>query len=54
MHDPTPPSDERKVATVRFADLVGSTAPASEEDAERVRADRLTWHADQTRALLAS
>jgi class 3 adenylate cyclase/tetratricopeptide (TPR) repeat protein len=35
--EPSPPSDERKVATVLFADLVGSTAQASEEDPERVR-----------------
>jgi class 3 adenylate cyclase len=33
-----PPSDERKVATVLFADLVGSTELASDEDPERVRA----------------
>jgi class 3 adenylate cyclase len=38
MSEPTPPSDERKIATVLFADLVGSTALASEEDPERVRA----------------
>jgi class 3 adenylate cyclase len=31
-------SDERKIATVLFADLVGSTALASDEDPERVRA----------------
>jgi class 3 adenylate cyclase len=33
-----PTSDERKVATVLFADLVGSTELASDEDPERVRA----------------
>src|SRR6266540_6751300 len=30
--------DERKLATVLFADLVGSTALASDQDPERVRA----------------
>src|SRR5437763_8551650 len=30
--------DERKIATVLFADLVGSTALADQEDPERVRA----------------
>ncbi|HEY3070153.1 MAG TPA: adenylate/guanylate cyclase domain-containing protein [Gaiellaceae bacterium] len=34
----TPPGDERKIATVLFADLVGSTQFASDEDPERVRA----------------
>ena len=33
-----PTNDERKVATVLFADLVGSTEFASDEDPERVRA----------------
>jgi len=33
-----PTSDERKVATVLFADLVGSTELASDEDPERGRA----------------
>jgi len=33
-----PTSDERKIATVLFADLVGSTELASDEDPERVRA----------------
>ena len=33
-----PASDERKIATILFADLVGSTARASDEDPERVRA----------------
>src|SRR5829696_4146666 len=33
-----PPSEERKVATVVFADLVGSTALADSQDAERSRA----------------
>jgi class 3 adenylate cyclase/tetratricopeptide (TPR) repeat protein len=33
-----PPSDERKIATILFADIVGSTELASEEDPERVRA----------------
>jgi class 3 adenylate cyclase len=33
-----PSVDERKLATVLFADLVGSTALASDEDPERVRA----------------
>ena len=33
-----PTSDERKVATILFADLVGSTELASDEDPERVRA----------------
>jgi YD repeat-containing protein len=32
-----PPSDERKIATILFADLVGSTELASDEDPERVR-----------------
>ena len=32
------PAEERKVATVLFADLVGSTALASEQDPERTRA----------------
>ena len=32
------PAEERKVATVLFADLVGSTEFAGEEDPERVRA----------------
>jgi len=31
------PADERKLATVLFADLVGSTSRAEEEDPERVR-----------------
>ena len=36
--DPTPRAvEERKLATVLFADLVGSTAQADEEDPERVR-----------------
>ena len=34
----TQPRDERKIATVLFADLVGSTELASDEDPERVRA----------------
>ena len=33
----TPASDERKIATILFADLVGSTQLASDEDPERVR-----------------
>ena len=33
-----PPSEERKLATVVFADLVGSTALADSQDAERSRA----------------
>ncbi|HYY34677.1 MAG TPA: adenylate/guanylate cyclase domain-containing protein [Gaiellaceae bacterium] len=32
-----PPSDERKIATILFADIVGSTELASEEDPERFR-----------------
>ncbi len=32
------PADERKVATVLFADLVGSTAMAASQDPERTRA----------------
>jgi class 3 adenylate cyclase len=36
--EPSPPSDERKIATVLFADLVGSTEHASKDDPERVRA----------------
>ena len=32
------PSEERKVATVLFADLVGSTELAGQQDAERTRA----------------
>jgi class 3 adenylate cyclase len=35
---PEPPIDERKLATVVFADLVGSTALAGSEDPERTRA----------------
>src|SRR3990172_12118404 len=31
------PAEERKLATVLFADLVGSTELASDQDAERVR-----------------
>ncbi len=38
MEKPTPTGDERKVATVLFADLVGSTEQASDQDPERVRA----------------
>ena len=34
---PMPASEERKVATVLFADLVGSTALADEQDPERTR-----------------
>ena len=34
----TPPSEERKLATVLFADLVGSTALAAAQDPERTRA----------------
>jgi class 3 adenylate cyclase len=34
----TEPSEERKIATVLFADLVGSTALAGSEDPERTRA----------------
>ncbi len=34
----SPPSEERKLATVLFADLVGSTALAGGEDPERTRA----------------
>src|SRR5262249_19212015 len=33
-----PPSEERKLATVLFADLVGSTTLADSQDAERTRA----------------
>jgi class 3 adenylate cyclase len=36
--DEPAPRDERKLATVLFADLVGSTARASDRDPERVRA----------------
>lgn len=36
--EPEPPADERKLATVLFADLVGSTELAEREDPERVRA----------------
>lgn len=32
------PGEERKLATVLFADLVGSTELAADEDPERVRA----------------
>ncbi|HUG64648.1 MAG TPA: adenylate/guanylate cyclase domain-containing protein [Gaiellaceae bacterium] len=35
--DETRPTEERKLVTILFADLVGSTAYASEEDPERVR-----------------
>jgi class 3 adenylate cyclase len=34
---PAQPSEERKLATVLFADLVGSTKLASSQDAERTR-----------------
>ena len=37
MPDAEPASEERKLATVLFADLVGSTALADEEDPERTR-----------------
>ena len=37
MPDDEPASEERKLATVLFADLVGSTALADEEDPERTR-----------------
>src|SRR5262245_15441094 len=33
-----PPTEERKLVTLLFADLVGSTALAEEEDPERTRA----------------
>src|SRR5712691_12300819 len=36
--DVAPPADERKLATVLFADLVGSTALAGSQDPERTRA----------------
>jgi class 3 adenylate cyclase/tetratricopeptide (TPR) repeat protein len=36
--DTPPPADERKLATVLFADLVGSTARAGSQDPERTRA----------------
>jgi class 3 adenylate cyclase len=36
--DAAPPTDERKLATVLFADLVGSTALAGSQDPERTRA----------------
>src|SRR5213080_3707653 len=36
--EPAAASDERKLATVLFADLVGSTALAGDEDPERTRA----------------
>jgi class 3 adenylate cyclase/tetratricopeptide (TPR) repeat protein len=36
--DTAPPADERKLATVLFADLVGSTALAGSQDPERTRA----------------
>jgi class 3 adenylate cyclase len=36
--DDRPPTDERKLATVLFAELVGSTALANDADPERVRA----------------
>ena len=37
ISEPAQPSEERKVATVLFADLVGSTKLASSQDAERTR-----------------
>jgi class 3 adenylate cyclase len=37
ISEPTQPSEERKLATVLFADLVGSTKLASAQDAERTR-----------------
>jgi class 3 adenylate cyclase len=36
--DTAPPEDERKLATVLFADLVGATALAGSQDPERTRA----------------
>src|SRR2546421_12102023 len=44
--------DERKIATVLFADLVGSTALADREDPERVRA-RLERFYDAMQAEIA-
>jgi class 3 adenylate cyclase/Arc/MetJ family transcription regulator len=38
ISEPTPLGEERKLATVLFADLVGSTALADSQDAERTRA----------------
>src|SRR5439155_23662500 len=37
ISEPAQPSEERKLATVLFADLVGSTKLASSQDAERTR-----------------
>ena len=37
ISEPAQPSEERKLATVVFADLVGSTKLASSQDAERTR-----------------
>ena len=38
MFEPAQPSEERKLATVLFADLVGSTELAGAQDPERTRA----------------
>ena len=37
ISEPAQPSEERKLATVLFADLVGSTKLAGSQDAERMR-----------------
>jgi class 3 adenylate cyclase len=37
ISEPAQPSEERKLATLLFADLVGSTKLASSQDAERTR-----------------
>jgi len=44
QHAPADSGEERKVATVLFADLVGSTALAHNEDPERVRARLDRYH----------
>ena len=38
------PAEERKLATVLFADLVGSTELAGDQDPERVRALLDRWY----------
>src|SRR4029078_8246590 len=41
----SPPIEERKVVTIVFCDLVGSTARAERLDPEDVRAERSSYHA---------
>ena len=48
---PGPPSEERKVVTILFADLVGSTAQAERRDPEDVRATLSAYYARMRREL---